>query len=141
MAFTILTFFLACFIDEFPEGVPVVFITSKVDEVIPNQSTKKLAIELARREKNHVYLLELKTSWHAHYPTQYLADREIYTHGLHAIYKIHGLPYIEDFAAKGVEIATRARLDRLPNPSPNEEAKMQTTAPDQVSTEAVEQTC
>eukprot|EP00028_Trichosphaerium_sp_Am-I-7-wt_P008479 CAMPEP_0168534822 /NCGR_PEP_ID=MMETSP0405-20121227/18227_1 /TAXON_ID=498012 /ORGANISM="Trichosphaerium sp, Strain Am-I-7 wt" /LENGTH=138 /DNA_ID=CAMNT_0008561799 /DNA_START=167 /DNA_END=583 /DNA_ORIENTATION=+ len=101
-------------VDDFPEGIPVVFVTSRVDEVVPNGSTKKLAFELARRERNQVYVIELLSSWHPHYPLQHTKDREIYTYGLHAIYKTHGLPYIEEFAQLGVDILKRARLPFIP---------------------------
>lgn len=78
-------------IEEFPENIPVVFITSEIDQIIPSKSTERLARELAGKQKNDVYLLTLKRSRHPNYPFDDAADRERYECFLHAIYLKYGL--------------------------------------------------
>lgn len=97
---------------DFPENIPVVFITSEKDRVVPSWSTELLANDLAARGKNDVYLLKLKNSSHPNYMFDDPEDRDTYEAFIHAIYKRYKLPYIPTFAEKG-----EALLDKclLPN--------------------------
>lgn len=72
---------------EFPENVPVVFITSEKDWVVPAESTMKLAHALADKGKNDVYLLVLKKSSHPNYVFSDPVDRQMYQEFIHAIYE------------------------------------------------------
>lgn len=85
-------------VDTFPEQIPVVFVTSKNDIVVPMARTKNLAYALATRGKNDVYLIELKHSTHKGYTIDHRDDMQLYQHALHAIYKKLDLPYITEFA-------------------------------------------
>mmetsp|Transcript_6486 Transcript_6486/g.7044 ORF Transcript_6486/g.7044 Transcript_6486/m.7044 type:complete len:323 (+) Transcript_6486:278-1246(+) len=97
-------------VDEFPPDVPVIIISSLIDAVVPFTSTKKLAMALASRKKNKVYFIQLNYSAHPFYPLSDQRDKEKYTYGVHAIYKIHGLPHNEEHARKGEQIAQDALL-------------------------------
>lgn len=85
-------------VSTFPEKIPVVFITSKIDSVVPPQRTRHLAQTLAARGKNDVYLIELSHSTHKGYTVDNVDDRKLYQNALHAIYKKYELPYIQEYA-------------------------------------------
>lgn len=85
-------------IDEFPEGVPVAFITSETDTSVHPQSTIKLARELAKRGRNEVYLLVLGNSSHPNYMHSNKADTNTYRFFLHTLYEKYKLPFIRTFA-------------------------------------------
>mmetsp|Transcript_8074 Transcript_8074/g.8942 ORF Transcript_8074/g.8942 Transcript_8074/m.8942 type:complete len:322 (-) Transcript_8074:38-1003(-) len=94
-------------VDQFPPGVPVVFISSKIDKVVPFSSTLKLANALAKRQKNEVYFINLTASSHPYYPLSNQDDKNAYAYGLHAIYKIHDLPHNVEYARLGKDIPVR----------------------------------
>lgn len=85
-------------VEIFPEHVPVVFVTSKADKVVPPQRTHNLANALSARGKNDVYLIELQRSTHNGYTVDDTQDMKLYQHGLHAIYKKLNLPYVPEYA-------------------------------------------
>lgn len=85
-------------VEKFPADIPVVFVTSKIDTVVPPQRTRHLANTLAARGKNDVYLIELSNSCHRGYTVDNDDDIRLYQNGLHAIYKRHNLPYIPEYA-------------------------------------------
>lgn len=87
-------------VKDFPAGVPVVFITSRVDKSVNAAGTTELAKTLAREGKNPVYLLQLEKSSHNGYMFDDAEDRENYQNFLHAIYKRYDLAYIPDFAER-----------------------------------------
>lgn len=108
-------------IEHFPENVPVIFISSKIDKVVPYSSTEKLARELAGRKKNDVYLLELERSSHPSYMFDDAEDRNRYESFIHAIYKKYNLPHIPELAEKGAAIMEKSffseeKLSSLPSP-------------------------
>lgn len=97
-------------IKDFPPHVPVVFITSKKDIVVPAASTERLAKELAQLGKNNVYLLKLEKSSHPNYIYDDLHDRQHYETFMHAIYKQYRLPFIEELAEQGEHLLAQARV-------------------------------
>jgi len=100
-------------ISEFPENVPVVFITSEIDKEVPCSTTIKLAKALANKGKNDVYLLKLKKSSHPNYMFDHLYDRNQYEFFMHALYKKYGMPYNPRLAKNGKNLVEKNRL--IPN--------------------------
>jgi hypothetical protein len=98
------------YVDQFPEGVPIVFITSKADKEVPSVSTKILANALAAKNKNEVFLLELETSPHPNYMFDNAHDRNNYETFIHAIYKKYNCPYRAELAEKGEHLLEQCRL-------------------------------
>lgn len=98
-------------VQTFPRNVPVVFITSKLDRVVPAALTLKLAGKLAERGENPVYVLTLEKSRHGNYIFDDAKDRAAYENFMHAIYKEYALPYLPDCAEKGKGLLTQARLN------------------------------
>jgi len=97
-------------VNDYPEGVPSVFLTSKRDKSVPPEGTIRLAKELAARNKNDVYLLELHKSSHSGYMFDDAEDTKKYLSLIHAIYKKYNLPYIELYAANGKELLEKSKL-------------------------------
>lgn len=91
---------LSC-VDDYPEGVPTVFITSKVDAQVPCENTERIATALAERGKNDVYLLKLERSSHPNYMFDDKDDRDMYENFIQAIYKTYGLHHDAEKAGKG----------------------------------------
>jgi len=88
-------------IDLFPEGLPVVFVSSRADKTIPLVRVEHLAHELAQRQKNPVYFLTLEHSSHPTYAIHNEEDKHFYLHFMHALYKQLNLPYIQEYAELG----------------------------------------
>lgn len=88
-------------VENFPEDIPVVFITSQSDAIVPCENTENLAYSLAKRGNNDVYLLKLKNSSHPDYMYDDKQDRETYERFIHAIYKKYGLKHEINLAEKG----------------------------------------
>jgi hypothetical protein len=97
-------------VDEFPENVPVVFITSRADDVVPDKNTRRIAEALARKQKNDVYLLTLERSSHPNYMFDDKEDRDRYEAFIHAIYKKYGLQHDANLAEKGRDFVAAATL-------------------------------
>lgn len=100
-------------VEEFPEGIPIVFITSKKDTVVTCKNTKNIAQTLADKGKNDVYLLELECSSHPNYMFDEVNDRDNYEAFIHAIYKKYNLKYDSDLAAKGEHLVQDCSLHEL----------------------------
>lgn len=98
-------------IDNFPDDVPLVIISSRNDWTVQHKSSFNLALGVAAKRikaKDNgedvapVYFLQLDDSGHNQYfRTDVSNDAIRYQHFIHALYKKHGLPYIEDYAALG----------------------------------------
>lgn len=88
-------------VDEFPDNIPVVFITSKVDAIVTCANTENIANALASKRKNDVYLLKLERSSHPNYMFDDAEDRNNYEIFIHAIYKKYGLRHDPELAKKG----------------------------------------
>lgn len=94
----------------FPEGVPVVFITSKIDTAVPCSNTENIAQALANKGKNDVYLLKLERSNHPSYMFNNAEDRSSYESFIHAIYRKYHLKYDPDLAEKGEKLLEKFTL-------------------------------
>ena len=92
------------------QNVPVVFITSKIDKVVPHECTVALANAVKEAGHKEVYLLKLEKSAHPYYHIDHADDRAKYLHFMHAVYKKHGLPYSEAQAALGEHLLEEALL-------------------------------
>jgi hypothetical protein len=88
-------------IADFPEQVPVLFVTSKKDHIVPIDSVSKVVCALRQRGKNPVYMLVLEHSSHPKYMMDDKKDTENYRDCLHALYKYLNLPYIPTYAVAG----------------------------------------
>lgn len=86
---------------DFPEQVPVIFVTSKKDIIVPMASVLNLVQGLQERGKNPVYLLVLEHSTHPKYMMDDKKDTANYRDCLHALYKHFNLPYIPVYAESG----------------------------------------
>ncbi|MBX3708130.1 MAG: hypothetical protein KIT56_10275 [Gammaproteobacteria bacterium] len=95
---------------EFPEGIPVVFITSKVDTVVTCDNTENIARALAEKGKNDVYLLKLERSSHPNYMFDNIKDRDCYEAFIHAIYKKYNLEHDHELARKGEHLISSCTL-------------------------------
>lgn len=98
------------YVEEFPENTPVVFITSKIDRVVPCKNTERIARALADRGKNPVYLLKLEQSSHPNYMFDNAKDRNNYEAFIHAIYKEYNLKHNIELARQGAELLAACRL-------------------------------
>ena len=88
-------------VDKFPENVPVVFITSERDCIVPLASVQRVVDALKQRGKNPIYMLVLKHSSHPKYMMDNKEDTENYRDCMHALYKSLNLPYIPEYAQLG----------------------------------------
>lgn len=102
-------------IAEFPKGTPVVFITSKIDRVVPCKNTKAIAQALANKGKNPVYLLKLERSSHPNYMFDNAEDRANYETFIHAIYKRYNLKHNSKLAAQGERLVDACFLEPINN--------------------------
>lgn len=98
---------------DYPENVPTVFITSKIDTEVPFENTNRLANALAARGKNDVYLLKLNKSSHPNYMFDDKDDRDSYEAFIHAIYRKYNLKYDLDLADKGEALLSGSSLVEL----------------------------
>ncbi|STY28349.1 Uncharacterised protein [Legionella wadsworthii] len=103
-------------VENFPENIPVVFITSKIDTTVVPQSTRNIASALNNRGKNDVYLLQLKNSRHPLYAYDDREDHDQYESLIHAIYKKYGLKHDEELAKNGEHLLETCLLEK-PNAS------------------------
>ncbi len=101
------------YVDQFPDHVPLLVVSSKQDGVVPHKGSLNIALKVAAKRieaiKNAtdeeakkiapVYILQLDSSGHQDYA--FGKERERYQNVVHAIYKKHQLPYIEEYAEKG----------------------------------------
>jgi len=86
-------------VNQFPENVPVAFITSAKDADVPMECTINVSNALAARGKNPVYRLALQHSSHSGYALEHEEDRSRYLTFMHSLYKRLNLPHIEHYAA------------------------------------------
>ncbi len=88
-------------VEQFPVDIPVVFITSLCDHIVPMVSVERMVDALKRRGKNPLYLLVLKHSSHPKYMIDNKEDTENYRDFLHILYKSLNLSYIPEYAESG----------------------------------------
>ncbi len=102
---------LAC-VEQFPHDVPVLFVTSEKDTVVPASCTQRLARALADTGHPHVYCLVLKNSSHEGYAYDDPDDARNYQSVAHAFYKKHGISgYQELWAEEGAELLRACQLN------------------------------
>ncbi len=100
-------------VDSFPEQVPVVFITSKIDRVVHSSNTQHIANTLAAKGKNDVYLLTLEHSRHPSYMFDDKHDHDKYETFIHAIYKKYNLEHDSQLAQRGEQWIAESTLHTL----------------------------
>lgn len=88
-------------VESYPENVPTVCITSKKDNEVPCENTRRIAERLSDKGKNDVYLLELEESSHPSYMFDNSNDRDKYECFIHAIYEKYHLPFDFKLAEQG----------------------------------------
>ncbi|CAN5137919.1 hypothetical protein BH09DEP1_BH09DEP1_3570 [soil metagenome] len=98
---------------DFPQHIPVAFISSKKDREVPAVCTKTLIKALLEAGHQNVYYLELDNSRHPNYMSDDENDKIKYQNFMHALYKHHGLPYIPDFATAGKDLVEKAKLQSV----------------------------
>lgn len=97
-------------VNDFPQDIPVAFITSKKDREVPPICTKTLVRALLKTGHPHVYFLELNNSSHPNYASDNDQDKTDYQNFMHALYQKYGLPHIPDFAEAGKALLLNAKL-------------------------------
>ncbi len=102
-------------VDQFPENVPVVFITSKMDTLVTCENTENIAHALANKGKNDVYLLKLERSSHPNYMFDDKEDRDNYEALIHAIKAEEGLVHDAELAAKGKPLVNLCKVNPVRN--------------------------
>lgn len=97
-------------VGRFPKNLPVAFITSETDSVVPAECTKYLVQALVNTGHEEVYLLTLKASSHSKYMMDDPQDAAQYQHFVHALYKKYNLPHIEEYAQQGQALLEASRI-------------------------------
>lgn len=98
-------------VEEFPENIPVIFVTSKMDTLVTCENTENIAKQLAGKGKNDVYLLKLERSSHPNYMFDDKEDRDNYEAFVHAVKKKYGLVHDEALASKGERLVELCKLE------------------------------
>jgi len=101
-------------VEDFPQEVPVLFISSEIDIVVPHECTKRLAQALVKAGHKQVYFLSLKNSCHVGYISDDEQDKILYQQVVHALYKKLGLPYIPAWAEQGQDKLELYHLKDVP---------------------------
>ncbi len=86
-------------INNLPKDLPILFIHSKADQLIPASCSWRLYKTLRSRGHKHVYLLELSSGKHANYMAGNDAQR--YQETAHAFYEKYNLPCDHELASVG----------------------------------------
>lgn len=79
-------------------SIPVLFITSTIDNRVPVSSVYNLLINLLLNNLNSCYLTTLSHSRHSQYMRDNEEDTALLLQSVHTFYKRMNLPYIEQFA-------------------------------------------
>lgn len=83
-------------ITNIPKDIPILFVTSLKDEIVPYQCTIQLYQQL--QERSNVHLLVLQRANHMDYMYH---EKEIYEAVVHAFYKEYGLAHNREKAEEG----------------------------------------
>lgn len=104
----------------FPNDVPLVIISSQKDKVVPHKNSIKLALGVAAKrilaqengeEIAPVYFLQLDSAGHNQYSLSNGSNDALrYRNFIHAVYKKHHLPHIEEYAIQGNSEIKTAKL-------------------------------
>ena len=82
----------------FPANIPVIFVTTEIDQKVPAEETIKLAKRLAEQKQNQIYLLIVNNSTHSNCTMEDDIDKYRYSVLVHSVYKKFNLPYIPKYA-------------------------------------------
>jgi hypothetical protein len=96
---------------KFPQDVPVLFITSKVDREVPYVCAEHLAKALVQAGHKQVYFLSLNHSSHVGYMCDDKDDKALYEKVVHALYQKLNLPYIPSLAEQGKDLLEQYHLN------------------------------
>lgn len=115
------------YVKDFPDDVPLVVFSSKLDKAVPHKSSLNLALavaahrikkiaalgddEVAKQNIMPVYFIQLDNSQHT-LSLGRSKDKLRYQRCLHAIYKKHNLPYVKEYAEKCDENFEQFELTR-----------------------------
>ena len=109
-------------VEHFPVDVPLVIISSHKDAVVPLENSIRLALRVAAHRLTStnpnvqpVYFLQLDKVGHNEYTKQGSKDSQCYNNFIHAVYKKHGLPFVEQYAHEGEVELEKANLMSEPN--------------------------
>lgn len=97
-------------VKDFPRNIPILFITSKADEVVPAASTQRLAYALKDTGHQNVYLLTVESSPHSRYTSYNKEEMDIIERVVHAFYHSCGLSHIRYLAKEGKTSLETCRL-------------------------------
>lgn len=98
-------------LDKWPDNVPVLFVTSRKDSVVPMECAVNCAKQLKKFKPNvNVYLLVLENSSHAGYAIDNYADRVLYENVVNAFYKKYGWKHDAVKAALGSSDLEKIKL-------------------------------
>lgn len=89
-------------LEKIPADLPIIFIHSKKDKVVPINSSRRLYMKLRQLGHEHVYLVELASGNHGKLLIG--PDSEFYLLTVHAFYKKYGLPHDPDYAQRGAHL-------------------------------------
>lgn len=92
---------------QLPKEIPVLFIHSKKDKVVPLNSSRLLYSKLINNGHTDAYLLELNAGLHGKLVQG--PDKDCYLFAVQAFYKKYGLPHEPDMAQRGHYILESAR--------------------------------
>ena len=84
-------------VDDFPEDIPIAFITSKSDTNVSKACTDVLIQALQKRNKNPIHTLVLDNAGHNSYSLGNSSDQQKYLQFIHNLYKQYDLPHIPKY--------------------------------------------
>jgi hypothetical protein len=76
-----------------PKHLPIIFITSKADNLVPDACVTNLVNALENSGHENIELVTLTHSPHPRYMLEHTDDRSLYQKRIHQFYKKHLLPY------------------------------------------------
>ncbi|MFC3909471.1 hypothetical protein ACFORL_10365 [Legionella dresdenensis] len=98
-------------VEQFPLDVPLVIVSSRNDGIVAHKSSFSLALRVANHRiqaiengatnVQPVYFLQLDKAGHNSYFDTRTYDGIRYQNFLHAVYRKHNLPYVEEYADRG----------------------------------------
>lgn len=98
-------------LDRWPDNVPVLFVTSRKDTVVPMECTINCAKKVKELKPNvDVYLLVLENASHAGYAIDNYADRVLYENVVNAFYQQYGWKHDAVKAALGSRELEKIKL-------------------------------
>jgi len=93
-------------------NIAVLFVTSKIDTIVPYKNTMRLCEQLAKKGLKQLYVLQLERSGHRDYTCNDGEDMQRYQTTVHAFYKKYDLPHNPMLAFAGQSSLERCIFDR-----------------------------